>query len=649
MQSSAREETRLKFDIVTLGRSSVDLYGQQIGGRLEDVSSFAKYVGGCPTNIAVGTAKLGLKSALLTGVGDDHMGRFISEELDRNGVSLDGVKIDPERLTALVLLGVRDRDSFPLIFYRENCADMALTEDDVNPELIQSSAALLISGTHLSTPSTFAASMKAVSLAKEAGRKVVFDIDYRPVLWGLTSKEAGENRFVADQDVTDRLQKVAGACDLIVGTEEEFHILGGNTDTLECLKTVRGISTAELVCKLGPDGCVVFKDEIGDDLHAGVKGPGFRVEVFNVLGAGDGFLSGYLSGWLRDMPTEECCRRANACGAIVVSRHGCAPAMPTEYELEVFLASGSAYEKTLTDGTLDHAHWVTTRLQERSTLMAFAIDHRSQCEDLVDELDVDRDRIPELKQLAFDAFHSVAKGRKEFGMLLENKYGEAPLAKISDFPYWIGRPIELPGSRPIRFESSADVATELHTWPANHVVKCLCFYHPNDDEAMKQEQERKVLELFDACRKTGHELLLEIIPSKAGPCDDRTTAVAMQRFYDIGVYPDWWKLEPALTSEAWLANTSVIEANDPKCRGIVVLGLSQPIDSLVASLKAAAQFPLVRGFAVGRTLFEEPLRKYLKKEFSAPQAVSEMAGRYALLCETWLSARAADRSEGGPQ
>ena len=111
------------LDVITIGRSSVDLYGSQIGGRLEDMGSFAKYIGGSPTNIACGTARLGLRSAVITRVGDEHMGRFIREQLAREGVDVRGVATDPERLTALVLLGIRDEDSFPLIFYHENCPD----------------------------------------------------------------------------------------------------------------------------------------------------------------------------------------------------------------------------------------------------------------------------------------------------------------------------------------------------------------------------------------------------------------------------------------------------------------------------------------------------------------------------------------------
>ena len=140
------------LDLITVGRSSVDLYGEQVGGRLEDMGSFAKYVGGSPTNTAIGAARLGLHAGLLTRVGNDHFGRFIREELVRCGVEVRGVVTDPRRLTALAVLGIRDERRFPLLFYRENCADMGLCEADVDPSLIASAAAVLINGTHLSQP-----------------------------------------------------------------------------------------------------------------------------------------------------------------------------------------------------------------------------------------------------------------------------------------------------------------------------------------------------------------------------------------------------------------------------------------------------------------------------------------------------------------
>ena len=138
------------LDLITIGRSSVDLYGSQIGGRLEDMRTFQKYIGGSPTNIAAGAARLGLKSAIITRVGNEHMGRFIVEQLKKEGVNTDGIKIDQERLTALAILGIRNKNDFPLIFYRENCADMALSTNDIDKKFISRAKCVCATGTHLS-------------------------------------------------------------------------------------------------------------------------------------------------------------------------------------------------------------------------------------------------------------------------------------------------------------------------------------------------------------------------------------------------------------------------------------------------------------------------------------------------------------------
>jgi 5-dehydro-2-deoxygluconokinase len=190
------------LDVITIGRSSVDLYGQQIGSRLEDIATFAKSVGGCPANIAIGAARLGLKSAIVTRVGDEQFGRFMREQFAREGVALDGVKTDPERLTALAILAVENDRSFPLLFYRENCADMALDEGDIDAGLIASASAIVVTGTHFSRANTAAAQKKAMRIARANGSKVVFDIDYRPNLWGVAGHAAGDERYVRSEKVS---------------------------------------------------------------------------------------------------------------------------------------------------------------------------------------------------------------------------------------------------------------------------------------------------------------------------------------------------------------------------------------------------------------------------------------------------------------
>jgi 5-dehydro-2-deoxygluconokinase len=491
------------LDVITLGRASVDLYGQQVGGRLEDMGSFAKYVGGCPANIAIGCSRLGLKAGLITRVGDEHMGRFIREQLAAEGVDLRGVRTDPERLTALVVLGIRDDETFPLIFYREGCADAALCEADIDEAFIASAGALVVTGTHFSKPNLEAASRKAMAAARACGTKVAFDIDYRPVLWGLTGHGAGEERYVESERTTRRLQSILSDCDLVVGTEEEIRIAGGAPDTLAAIRAIRARSGAIIVCKRGPMGCVVFPGEIPDSLDDGIAGPGFPVEVYNVLGAGDAFMAGFLRGWLRGEALETCCAYANACGAFAVSRHGCAPAIPSWTELAHFLDHGSAERALRRDVQLDHLHWATTRPRGPDRLFVLAAHRLGPLEELAARCGADLARVGEFKTLALRAVRQVAAGRSGFGVLLDARHGRHALYAAGEGDLWIGRPIERPGSRPLAFDCGRDLGSALVEWPHTHTVTCHLRYHPDDPEDLRRAQGLEALRLFEACRRTG--------------------------------------------------------------------------------------------------------------------------------------------------
>jgi 5-dehydro-2-deoxygluconokinase len=358
-----------------------------------------------------------------------------------------------------------------------------------------------------------------------------------------------------------------------------------------------------------------------------------------VLGAGDSFMAGFLRGWLTGAPLETCCAYANACGAIVVSRHGCAPAMPTWEELQAFLATKAHPLRLREDVALEQVHWSTTRHPPRPELIALALDHRSQIEALVKELGADPDRIPKLKLLALKAVDRIARGDPAFGVLLDGRFGMRGLEAAADLPYWIGRPIERPGSRPLAFEASPDVATELREWPFNHVVKCLVFAHPDDAPELRAEQEAQLLRLFDATRKTRHELLLEVIVPTGMAREADTIARLLERFYDLGVRPDWWKLEPSDDPEVWARIAAVIERHDPHCRGVVLLGLASPDEELLKAFEAAAPFPIVKGFAVGRTIWVEAARRWLVGEVDDEGAIDLLAQRFKLLVDGWRARR----------
>ncbi|MGH8177767.1 MAG: bifunctional 5-dehydro-2-deoxygluconokinase/5-dehydro-2-deoxyphosphogluconate aldolase [Steroidobacter sp.] len=632
------------FDLISVGRAAVDLYGQQIGGRLEDMQSFAKYLGGSSANLAAGVARLGLRSSMLTRVGDEHMGRFVREALHREGVDVSHVKTDPERLTALVVLGIGG-EGYPHIFFRENCADMGLNVADFDEQYIASSGALSMTGTHLSTPTTRAAVEQAFRWARANHTRTILDIDYRPVLWKLTSAGRGDSRFVASSEVTAVLQSLLPLCDLVVGTEEEIRIAGGADDLLIALREIRARTQAIIVLKRGPLGCSIVEGPVPPQLDDALTIPGFPVEVLNVLGAGDAFLSGFLYGWLNGKALADCARFGNACGALVVSRHGCTPAMPSREELEEFLGRAAMIRRPDLDDRIAHMHHATTVRRSRDELYVLAFDHRRQLEELADKHGAPRARIAEFKDLIARAVERVAERMQEHervGVIVDGRHGAAVLNRLSGGGFWIGRPIEAPGSRPVAFDPHENVSLHIATWPVSHVIKCLVFYHPDDPIELRLAQEQQVRELYDGLQTLDRDLLLEIICSGRGlPVDDQTTARVLQRFYNLGVRPAWWKLEPQ-SPASWRRISDVITARDPWCNGVLMLGLDAPEESLQRAFESAADMKLCRGFAVGRSIFNPAARGWFQGVMNDDEAISDIAARYERLIRSWRTVRGRD-------
>ena len=629
------------LDVICLGRLAVDLYAQQIGSTLEDATSFAKYLGGSSANIAFGTARLGLKSAMLSKVGDDHMGRFLTDTLAKEGCDVSHVGVDRDRLTALVMLGIKDKNTFPLIFYRENCADMAIDAASVDAAFIASSKALLITGTHFSTAAMHAVSTQALTLARANKVRTVLDIDYRPVLWGLSGKADGETRFVSNEGVTRHLQAILPQFDLIVGTEEEFMIAGGGADIMASLRAVRSVSGATLVVKRGPLGCAVIEAAIPANLDEAFNYQGVRVEVLNVLGAGDAFISGFLKGWLRGEDYEACCRYANGCGALVVSRHGCAPAMPSPVELDYFLANADKLTRPDQDATLARLRRTTVARKEWNELCVFAFDHRTQFFELAQQGFSDEARISQLKQLFVQAVGETEAARGlqgGTGVLIDDRYGADALNDATGRGWWIGRPVEMPGSNPLQFDWGRSLASRLTQWPKEHVIKCLVQLHPDDMPENRLEQEAQIKGLYDAAQITGHELLLEIIPAKSLPQHDDTVYRAVKRLYNLGIYPEWWKLE-SMSAQQWQAIDALVHERDPYCRGVVLLGLNAPIAALADSFEQASASTTCRGFMVGRTIFQEPSRRWLAGELDDAGLIAAVRANFEQLISLWQRTR----------
>ena len=311
----------MTYDVLAIGRSSIDLYAHEIGAAIADVRSFDAYVGGCPTNVSVGTRRLGLRSALLTAVGDDQVGDFVTAFLEREQVETRFIPRKAGRRTSAVILTIQPPDRFPLTFYRDNCADRALTLDDVAKAPIGDSRVVFVTGTGLSHEPARSATLGAAASARAAGTPVIVDIDYRADQWDDAASFSAQMRLLLR------------SATLAVGTEEELAAASGSNDVAQGAAALLACGINALIIKRGARGATIFRPET-----APADVAPFRIEVLNVLGAGDAFASGFLYGYLQGWPLERAARMGNACGAIVVTRHGCANFMPTLDEVSAFVA-----------------------------------------------------------------------------------------------------------------------------------------------------------------------------------------------------------------------------------------------------------------------------------------------------------------------
>jgi len=333
-----------KYDLLTLGRSSIDLYSANVGSPFEKISAFNAFVGGCPLNIATGGQRLGLKTAILTGIGNDQVGNFIKHFLNEEGILTGWVPTIEGTRSSAVVLGIEPPDKFPLVYYRENCADINLNIDHVDAIPFADFKAAAFSGTAFSKDPSRTAMFYALEKAKKNSVTTLLDIDFRADQWddprsfGVTLRAAlssfnivvGTEEEILATYLTDKEQL------LIRHQQISAPEIRGNIDNAisEIMKS--GVET--LVVKRGKDGASIFQPNKEE-----VRVPGFPVEVLNVLGAGDAFCAGFSYGLLNDWNLYKSVRMGNACGAIIVTREGCANFMPTNEEVMNFVESRGGF------------------------------------------------------------------------------------------------------------------------------------------------------------------------------------------------------------------------------------------------------------------------------------------------------------------
>lgn len=311
-------------NFLVIGRVGMDLSPDPAGTRTREASSMMVAMGGSSANIAAGLVKFGCKAALVTKVSDDAVGWYCLGQLDHYGIERTHVQpIKGECRTSLAIYETRVEEHQSVI-YRNNAADFQLGIDDVEAIDYKSYGALITAGTVFAAEPSRSATFRAFELARAAGLPIIFDVDYRPYSW--PSPEVAE----------EVLSRAGSLADVIVGNDEEFGFMAGGIDKgLAKARELAHSSAAIVVYKMGPEGAITFFD--GQEIRTGI----YPVEALKPTGAGDSFMAGLLAGLSEGRDMRDAVLRGSACASIVVSRPGCAPAMPDTQQLEAFLTSHS--------------------------------------------------------------------------------------------------------------------------------------------------------------------------------------------------------------------------------------------------------------------------------------------------------------------
>lgn len=311
-----------KNRFVVFGRAGMDMFATPVGVKSEDAEQFCADLGGSSANICAGLAKLGATAALVTSVSDDAVGRFCLNRLRHYGVDTTYVmSVGGEFRSSLAVYESRT-ENFQNVIYRNGAADFQVTAADVDRVNYGDYGALITAGTVFAAEPSRGATFRAFEHARDAGLPVIFDIDYRPYSW--TSAE----------EAADVLSRAGEQSDLIVGNDEEFGFMAGALDKgLEKARSLADRPGRVVIYKMGSGGAVTFAG--GQEIRTGI----YPVAAVKPNGAGDSFMAGLLAGLAEGRPMREAVLRGSACAAIVVSKPGCAPAMPATAELEAFLAA----------------------------------------------------------------------------------------------------------------------------------------------------------------------------------------------------------------------------------------------------------------------------------------------------------------------
>jgi 5-dehydro-2-deoxygluconokinase len=564
------------FDIITLGPSFVDFYGEQKGASLKEMLTFKKSVGGFAPNISIGCARLKIKSALVSALGSDPMGQFVLETLQHEKVDTRCIHIDTQKPTTMSLRNIPSQGEVSTVFYKENCAGFSYESQEVNPAFIAKARALVVCSMN-------ATATKAIRAAHESRVKVILVLD--------PSMEVDKSTVTA----------VLPFCDLIIGAVDELTKITAEHNIAEALKTLQSLTHAKLI--------VATSEGL------------------------EGFVAGYLKGWLQGERTEDCEKIALACQNVAQLQPG-HNAFATSAALSLYITEQQQNKNGQPSSFFTHVHHGSSRYRQRPNVYSITLGQHAYWSKLKAAFQVDESLIQQAKKLITKGIQLATQNIPDAGIVIEELSASHLIDSFST-DHWIARTLEVPGEVPLQFQGDPDITHALSQWPKHHVAKVSVIYHPDDRYTIRGQQEASLRFLYRACRNTEHELLVDIAPPTNSLITASTIAHIMNRFYEIGIYPDWWQIPAPRDTRTWDSVQRVIEEKDPYCQGVIMLAQLATFEQMPLLFQSAAKQKHCKGFVVGRAIYQAPVEKWLSKKIDDVVLIEQVAKYFQYAVQLW--------------
>lgn len=596
-----------QFDLICLGEVAVELYVEQLYCDLSEAQTYRQYLGGSCANVAVGVSRLGLNTVLVSRVGQDPLGSFLRAELMKHKVDTRWLKISDKYKTGLMLQSLNSEDKRSKLYYKDESADKKLLESDCEEDLFNSAKALYINGNSLINANMRNVSQYAIQLAKAAGQKIIFDIRYTPEFWSSDEQ----------RNITEHYKFIVADCDVIIIDHDDISVLGFITSE-NLINELRPLTSAIILLKNTDGSCTAY----ATDSIAPITVSNYKVEVLNKTGKEDAFASGFISSYLQEDSLEESVRKANASAAIITTRHGCAPEMPTIDEINKLTEPDIVSKMDL---------FAKVRKKEnKGNTCLLAFDQRYY---FAPKNDKEKKQIQDFKKILYSGFMNSQTHRLEknitSGLIVDDCIPENELRE--EVESIICMPIESSNTQLLTWINNRELYSQILHRPKRWWVKVFVKIGPNMSADALDHQIAMLTELQEVCHELDRTLLIDLA----------TTNVlwSMRYIFQNNIMPHWWKLPSEYDYITWKKIETLAGYYQDNPRIMIIGGDVVSSHDLKSSFAIAKECAWVEGFAIGRNIFLDIFTQWSNGVIDSEKAIEKLSLEYDKISKLWLNAK----------